>query len=154
MFATLSHCKSRMSHSGSAARGVHTAYLYLCGGDSVRCADGIFMGGNLWGRSGQICWHIERKVGRWRVVALCHTADPTLLLTEIEQISEDQVQRNLFGHKSGSIFPKPLCSVSVREGGVWEAREGLGNNDNGGIVKGGFVTSRPERFNGVSIRRE
>ena len=42
--------------------------------------------------------------------------DPTLLLTEIEQISGDQVQRNLFGHKSGSIFPKPLCGVSVREG--------------------------------------
>ena len=49
-------------------------------------------------------------------MALCHTADPTLLLTEIEQISEDQVQRNLFGHKSGSIFPKPLV-VSALEGG-------------------------------------
>ena len=36
--------------------------------------------------------------------------------TDTEQISEDQVQRDLFGHKSGSIFPKLLCSVSVREG--------------------------------------
>ena len=40
--------------------------------------------------------------------------------TDMEQISEDQVQRNLFGHKSGSIFPKLLCSVSVREGEGYE----------------------------------
>ena len=38
-----------------------------------------------------------------------------LTATDMEQIIEDQVQRNLFGHKSGSIFPKLLCSVSVRE---------------------------------------
>ena len=30
------------------------------------------------------------------------------------------MQRDLFGHKSGSIFPKLLCSVSVREGEGYE----------------------------------
>ena len=30
------------------------------------------------------------------------------------------MQRDLFGHKSGYIFPKPLCSVSVREGEGYE----------------------------------
>ena len=51
---------------------------------------------------------------------LCVTRVRTATATDIEQISEDQVQRDLFGHKSGSIFPKLLCSVSVREGGGYE----------------------------------
>ena len=38
----------------------------------------------------------------------------------MEQISENQVLRDLFGHKSGSIFPKLLCSASVREGEEYE----------------------------------
>ena len=50
------------------------------------------------------------------------------------------------------LFSLSPYVVSVLERG--EAREGLGNNDNGGIVKGGFVTSRPERFNGARILRE
>ena len=54
------------------------------------------------------------------------------------------------------LFSLSPYVVSALERGESEkqGREGLGNNDNGGIVKGGFVTSRPERFNGASILRE